>query len=154
MECENLIIPWNEMQLFGNSFTLIWRKIFDVKRSFSCLCNYSAERRQKILDSFQSSIVMNSGCRARFKREDGFWWVPCGQFPAQVRVQLNIRGLSLWAQWVLLDKTPKPRPLETRGGFCHQLSLSSLTNGCQGTRCFYLGRLGKTDSHAGQFLMA
>lgn len=92
-----------------------------MKRSFSCLCNYSAERRQKILDSFQSSIAMNSGYCARFKREDGFWWVPCGQFPARVRVQLNIRGLSLWAQWVLLDKAPKPRPLEARGGFCHQL---------------------------------
>lgn len=44
------------------------------------------------------------------------WPVPCS-----VRVHLNIWGLSLWAQWVLLDKAPKPRPLEVRGGFCHQL---------------------------------
>lgn len=105
------------------------------------------------MDSFQSSIVMNSGYCARFKRVwllvGCLWPVPCS-----VRVQLNTQGLSLWAQWVLLDKAPKPRPLEARGGFCDQLFLSSLTNDCQGTRCFYLGRPGKTDSHAGQFVVA
>lgn len=44
-------------------------------------------------------------------------------------------------------------PLKPGGTSVLSPALSSLTKDSQGARCFHLGRIGKTGSHVGQFVM-